>query len=277
MDIKIPGGPDQQQQNQQQQNQQQQNQQQQYYNPMQAYTSGKNAANLFGKKGAAGLGLLSFIPGFGAAASNAGPMGGFFGRADKLKGTVVGPYGTFTGIDGRRGKIKGRDNIADMFNSLYNPPQKQVAQQQLGGNSDWEYSYYDVPAGMEDVGGAFAFQSGVGTGIEQMNLKEQENKLMNQDTVSSGIAMGPMASKTPGNAAGTTNSMDAVNPFMSGQPGNFGLDTYGSSMLSNTKFGGNILDQFQDGAEVDLDGMSEQQIRDFVNAIYAAGGTVEYL
>jgi len=251
-------------------NKQQDKQQDKYqgnYNPMQAYTTGKNAANLFGTKGAAGLGLLSFIPGFGAAASNAGPTGGFFGRADKLKGNVVGPYGSFTG------KIKGRDNISAMFNSLSNPPQKQV-----GGNSDWEYTYYDRPAGMEDVGGSFAFQSGIDTGIEQKKLKEQQNKLRNQDTVSSGIAMGPMAAKTPGNAAvGTTNSMGAVNPFMSGQPGNFGLGTYGSSMLSNAKFGGNILDQFQDGAEVDLDGMSEQEIRDFVNAIYAAGGTVEYL
>lgn len=246
----------------------QQNEQQEgYYNPFQAYTAGKTAANLFGTKGAAGLGLLSFIPGFGAAASNAGPMGGMFGRRDKIKGNVVGPYGSF------EGKLKGRESIADMFGRVYTPPQKQ-----FGGDADWEYSYYDVPAGMEDVGGAFAFQSGVMTGIDQKKLKEQQNKLRNQDTVSSGIAMGPIASKTPGNAAvGTTNFMGAVNPFMSGQPGNFGLGTYGSSMLSNAKFGGNILDQFQDGAEVDLDGMSEQQIQDFVNAVYAAGGTIEYL
>lgn len=242
-------------------------QNQSYYNPMQSYLLGKNAASILGTKGAAALGLLSFIPGFGAASSTAGPMGGFFGRRDKLKGKVVGPYGSY------EGKLKGRESIADMFGRVYNTPQKQ-----FGGDADWEYSYYDVPAGMEDVGGAFAFQSGVMTGIDQKKLKKQQNRLRNQDTVGSGIAMGPIASKTPGNAAvGTTNYMGAVNPFMSGQPGSFGLGTYGSSMLNNAKFGGNILDQFQDGAEVDLDGMSDEDVRDFINAIYAAGGSVDFL
>jgi hypothetical protein len=263
----------------QQQQQQQQQQSQSYYNPMQSYLLGKNAASMLGTKGAVGLGLLSFIPGFGNAASNAGPTGGFFGRADKLKGNVVGPYGSFTGVNGRRGKLKGRDNIADMFQSLYNPPQKQVdnpPQKQVGGNSDWEYTYYDVPAGMEDYLGASATRAGLLQGIANNKLKEQQNKLMNQDTVSSGIAMGTIAPKTPGNAAvGTTNAM-GMNPFMSGQQGNFGQGAYQSSMLT-AKYGGNILDQFEDGGVYDMDGMSEEEIRNFVDAIYAAGGSVEYL
>jgi hypothetical protein len=63
---------------------------------------------------------------------------------------------------------------------------------------------------------------------------------------------------------------------MSGQQGNFGQGAYQSSMLT-AKYGGNILDQFEDGGVYDMDGMSEEEIRNFVDAIYAAGGSVEYL
>ena len=242
------------------------NQNQSYFNPYQSYLAGKNAAGLFGNKAAAGLGLLSFIPGFGNAVSTGSPYGNALlgARRPKIKGRVIGPYGEFSG------KLKGANEISDMFTSIYTPPQKQ-----FGGPSDWELSYYDPNAGMEDYLGASSFQSGVLQGIDARKLKEQQDKLMNQDTVSSGIAMGPIASKTPG-AAGTTNTMGMVNPSMSGQQGNFGQGAYQSSMLT-AKYGGNILDEFEDGGVYDMDGMSEEEIRNFVDAIYAAGGSVEYL
>lgn len=239
------------------------NQRQAYYNPFQAYLAGKNLPRLLGNKAAAGLGLLGpIIPGFGNAITAGTAYGdGLLGRRDKFKASYVGPDGSRENV-----KVKGRESIANVFGY------------QDGGAFNWKYSTFDPAAGMEGYLGNRMWESGIITGLDQKKLKEEQDKLRNQDTVSSGIAMGPIAAKTPGNAAvGTTNFMGAVNPFMSGQPGNFGLGTYGSSMLSNAKFGGNILDQFQDGAEVDLDGMSEQQIRDFVEAVYAAGGTVEYL
>jgi len=233
------------------------NQNQSYFNPMQAYLAGQNLPRLFGNKAAAGLGLLSFIPGAGSALSNATPFGdGLLGRRDKFKASYVGPDGSRENV-----KVKGRESIAKVFGY------------QEGGDLNWKYSTFDPNAGMEDYLGASATQAALLQGI----ANKQQNKLMNQDTVSSGIAMGPIASKTPSNAAvGTTNAMGMVNPFMSGQQGNFGQGAYQSSMLT-AKYGGNILDQFEDGGVYDMDGMSEEEIRNFVDAIYAAGGSVEYL
>lgn len=248
-----------------------------YFNPQAAYYAGQGSAKMFGDKGAAGLSLLSsIIPGFGSAVSTAGPMGGFLGRRDKFKGKIIGPYGSY------EGKLKGRESIANMFNSLYNLPQEEdnPPQKEVGGNSNWKYSSYNVPAGIQNAAGALAFQSGALDAIQAAKQKKaQENMLMSQDTISSGI-MGPIAAadKAMG-PSGTINMPGAINPYLTSQPGNFGFNQFQPSMLQNqmVKFGGNILDQFEDGGVYDLDGMSDEDVREFVNAIYAAGGSVDFL
>lgn len=262
-----------------------------YFNPQAAYYAGQGSAKMFGDKGAAGLALLSGLFPGAASAMTSVPSGGLFGGRSKFKMNLGIPGGGgFLGLN--RWDLNTQDNAADILaqrlgvipqpttpaTSTTTTPAKQYG----GGNNPgvFKYTYSDQPQGLEDYAAALAFQSGALNAIQAAKQKKaQENMLMSQDTISSGI-MGPIAAadKAMG-PSGTINMPGAINPYLTGQPGNFGFNQFQPSMLQNqmVKFGGDILDQFEDGGVYDLDGMSDEDVREFVNAIYAAGGSVDFL
>lgn len=241
-------------------------------NPNLTNAMGKTAGKLMGAKGAAGLSLLSMMPAMGSFGNlfgsklkmNTGQPGG--GRWDmKAKGTAADEIA-------RTGVIPGG---VKAYGGGYDRPRYDYG----GGHNtgDFKYSSYDN-SGPARAANEFGFQVGLGSAMDDANLNQGYTNLQNQDTISSGVAMGSTASKTPGNAAvGTTNYMGAANPYMSSQPGNFGLDQYKSQYLTQSKTGGSILDHYEDGAEVDLDSLSPEEKQRFINAIYKAGGSVEYI
>lgn len=262
-----------------------------YFNPQAAYYSGQAATKMFGDKGAAGLALLSGLFPGAASAMTSVPSGGLFGGKSKFKMNLGVPGGSgFLGLN--RWDLNTQGNAADILaqrlgvipqpttpaTSTTTTPAKQYG----GGNNpgDFKYTYRDQPQGLENYAAALSFQSGALDAIQAAKQqKARENMLMSQDTISSGI-MGPIAAadKAMG-PSGTINMPGAINPYLTGQPGNFGFNQFQPSMLQNqmVKFGGDILDQFEDGGVYDLDGMSDEDVREFVNAIYAAGGSVDFL
>ncbi len=232
------------------------NQTQNNYNPYAQYMGGKMMGRLLGNKGAAGLSLLSGM----------GGMGSLFGGRSKLKMNLGVPGGD-------RWDLKAKGNPADIIAN-------KVKFDYGGGynTGDFKYTYYDQAEGIADAGNTFAFQSGINDGITQNNIQDYRDTFYNRDTVSRGGHPAMDASKTQYNAGvGTTNYAGMISPYASSQPGNFAPGNYAPSYLNQSKMGGNVLDQYEDGSEVDLNDMSPEEREQFILSIYRAGGSVEYI
>jgi hypothetical protein len=111
----------------------------------------------------------------------------------------------------------------------------------------------------------------IGDFFEGINALKEEDKL---------LAKGPNTS-----AWMPVMQSNDKGDYMAGmfRPNDYTYSQSGRGMQNQQAFYGQaggtktMLDFYQDGDEVDLDGMSEQEVRNFINAIYAAGGSVEYL
>lgn len=258
--------------------------QNQQMNPFGSYMMGRGLTDMFGSR----FGALSGLINMTGATLNSPLFGG------RSRMSYVDP------ATGKRVRMK--NSAADiaaagMFGMLPNLQQQQQ-QQPEGFSTNYGYSipnapqipgdkYKWDPSGKKQAGGTpfkyttyvgnnfgpLAYSAGVADQLTDNRLEEMREQAYNRSTLNRFPA--PAATKTIGNSpAGSINDRGFVPNTVesSWSPG-----SYLSAPLQNQQYGGNILDQFEDGGVYDMDGMSEEEIRNFVDAIYAAGGSVEYL
>ena len=153
-----------------------------------------------------------------------------------------------------------------------------------GGDAHWTFSYRTPLSGMNNYMNTMAFQSGVMSGIKENDRKAlYKNAQDNFNTVSTGMAYKGAANKAPTrngtpSPVGTTNYM-GMNAYTPGNQ-NFGYNNFPSAYLTQigeAKMGGSILDDYEDGSEVDLSTLSPEEQDAFIQQIYAAGGSVEFI
>jgi hypothetical protein len=138
---------------------------------------------------------------------------------------------------------------------------------------DWKFSYY-TPTNPYKT---FAVQSGLNSSIDEQNAYDQQYENMKNRTTLNRTPYAQTAGKSI-NYLGATNAR-GYDPAYTSQPGNFATDAYMPRLLNNaiSRNGGSILDYYEDGAEVDLDGMTPQERDNFIRSVYAAGGSVEFI
>jgi hypothetical protein len=143
---------------------------------------------------------------------------------------------------------------------LYNQQQKEKSKRKLG---------FDMPYAAQQV----ANLNAVGDVFKVINTWEEEDK-NKQKGPNTSAWMPVTQSNDKGNYMANTGMF---------RPNDYTYPQSRPGMQNEKVFYGqtggtkSMLDFYQDGDEVDLDGMSEQEVRNFINAIYAAGGSVEYL
>jgi hypothetical protein len=121
--------------------------------------------------------------------------------------------------------------------------------------------------------GPAAFSAGVADQFEANRMEDLREQARNRSAVSNFAAT--TATKTvAGSPQGALNAPSFV-PFTT--ESSFGQDAYLNRPMQMAQYGGNILDQFDDDQEVDLSEMTPQERDNFLKAVYAAGGSVEFL
>lgn len=267
-----------------------------YGNAQLSAMAGIGAPSLFGRRGAAGLSLLT---GALALGQSAGPRSKFSyvdpatGKRTRIKNraadiAAAGMFGPrMIYMQGQPGQsaAPGASNTPaptpGSFNFVgpptYNAQGGQMKRYPMGGNAgDFQYTfenpfdYNDEPA---------AFVSGVAKGFTLEDQKDRLNQMRNRSAVTTS-AMGPMtATKTqPGlGTAGPQGAVNAPGMLPDTGPASRPMGMFPMAPLMYTQAGGNIMDYLSDG-EYDLpEDMDQDQIQELVNAIYAAGGSVEFL
>lgn len=221
-----------------------------------SYNVGKGSVNMFGPKTSAVFGLL----GMGADAAKGFSGGYLYDELPKPNSDDIQYQPCFPGMPCFHEEGQGSDNTLNQGNLNLSQANNLSSQGSLGM---WQY------------GGAntSAFNSGVFDQIAALREKQAYKKLYDKDTTTSGLFDLGAAEKTPQGAPIGTINYAGYNTYNTGDQ-NFGYGNYPSQYLNNFRYGGNILDQYEDGTEVEI---PDDQLEDFVNAIYAAGGSVDFI
>jgi hypothetical protein len=152
------------------------------------------------------------------------------------------------------------------------------------GDTTGDFKYVTHDPMFSSMGKALntsAFVSGVERGMMANKEGEDYTRMQNNsNTISNRLGYMGAANKTPTkngtpSAVGTTNYM-GMNAYTPGNQ-NFGYNNFASKPLMYSKFGGNILDHYEDGSEVDLSGLTPEEQQAFIQRIMEAGGSVEYI
>lgn len=152
------------------------------------------------------------------------------------------------------------------------------------GNTTGDFKYVTHGPMFSNFGDTLtnsAFVSGINRGMMINKEGEDYAKLQdNSNTISNRLGYKGAAAKTPTvngtpSPVGTINYM-GMNAYSPGNQ-NFAFNTYASRTLNQGKMGGSILDNYEDGSEVDLSGLTPEEQRAFIQSIMEAGGSVEYI
>lgn len=270
--------------------------------PFRAYNKGRTLTNVFGSK-------------FGALSSIANAIGSRLGAAAGVLGGGKSRFKMKSyGADGEMlEKLKAKGSAADiaaagMFGNMFPQQQQKTSTQRFSvpqtgpnpnvipyrmdqednpaiwgqqprmrffqpggqGNTEFKYTFSDPT---QPNAGAFAFSAGVADQLSINRMKELREQMMNRGA----MATAPITTATKtqaGSPQGAVNAPSFVTPTVEASRA---TDAFIPQQLMYTQSGGSILDQFDEDEEIDLDDMTPDERDQFIKAIYAAGGSVEFL
>lgn len=274
--------------------------QRQAADPYAAYTGGRNLTNMFGSGFGAGMSILNALGATGSSLS---------GGKSRFKTKTYGPGRDLLGktkVSGSAADIAAQGFFGNMF------PQQQQTQQpatpasptpavypQTGpnpnyipyrmdqednpanfgpkpplkffqpGGTQFEYTFSD-PTQMNVAPSAFS--AGVADQFNANRLDEIRKQMYNRSAMTT--APITTATKTQmGSPQGAINAPSFV-PYTTeaSRP----TDAYMPQRLMFGQMGG-MMDELQDGEEIDLSDMTPDERDQFIQAIYAAGGSVEFI